>query len=90
MTYKTNEDPDLSLSGKLRRAGERLAAIGKEIEDSQVEDGDPPFRVTWKQSHDLHAIADLIDLSQKSLTTKGEAEDQGEDVLGLRPGHENK
>ena len=31
-----------SISPQLRKAGKQLADLGKEIEDSQVEDGDPP------------------------------------------------
>ena len=91
MTRKKNEigEDEVPLSAQLRNAGDRLAAIGKDIQDSQVEDGDPPFRVTAKQYTCLEGIAGLIHRLQKSLTTKGEAEDYGEDPLGLRPGHEN-
>jgi hypothetical protein len=93
MTQKKHDEPaedETPISAKLRIAGERLAAIGKQIEDSQIEDGDPPFRVTVEQYTALEGIAALIHRLQKNLTTKGEAEDYGEDVIGLRAGHEDE
>jgi hypothetical protein len=35
-------------SALLRKAGKELSAIGQQIEDSQVEDGDPPYEIDQK------------------------------------------
>jgi hypothetical protein len=71
-----------SVSPELRKYGKILADIGKDIEDRQVEDGDPPFRVTHKQYKELAAAREHLEKIILSVTTEGEAEDQGEDHLG--------
>ena len=78
------------ISAQLRSAGSALEIIGKAIEDSQVEDGDPPFQITQKQGDNLKYIASMLHRVQKSLTCDRETEDYGEDHLGERPGHEDE
>ena len=55
------------VSPVLRKAGENLTQLAKEIEDSQVEDGDPPFLVFNSRIimlveiiHDLEAVKDSL------------------------------
>jgi DNA-binding transcriptional MerR regulator len=57
------------ISAQLRSAGKSLAAIGKAIEDSQVEDGDPPFTVSNEDYEAMKYIASMLHRVQKSLTT---------------------
>ena len=79
-----------SISPQLRKAGKQLADLGKEIEDSQVEDGDPPFNISYKQMRELTAVATELGKIIKSVTTEEADQDYGEDPLGLRPGHEDE
>jgi len=62
-----------SVSPQLRKAGETITRIGKEIEDSQVEDGDPPFRVTRKQYAALSTSAKAVERCLTSLSTADDA-----------------
>jgi hypothetical protein len=48
------------MSPELRKAGSEIARIGKEIEDSQIEDGDPPFVIGHKNYKDLTAALALV------------------------------
>lgn len=61
MDGKKPED-DLSLSGQLRQLGQRISDIGQRLEDSQVEDGDPPFEIPR---------ADLAAMSEASKLLHG-------------------
>ena len=78
----------MTVSPQLRKAGEIIARIGKEIEATGVEDGDPPFRITHKQAKAVRDAVEKVQVAMKHTTTDGEADDYGEDVMGLRPGHD--
>ena len=49
-----------SISAELRDAGNIIAEIGKLIEESQVEDGDPPFAIGQDAHHKLMTAAAKI------------------------------
>lgn len=55
-------------SADLRKAGQIIADIGKAIEDSQVEDGDPPFPVSKKQFHELLRAIEIAQKAKDNLT----------------------
>jgi hypothetical protein len=57
------------LSARLRKAGQTIAKIGKEIEDSQIEDGDPPFTISNEQFHGLSEATAEASATLRHLTT---------------------
>ena len=77
----TSEGEAMTISPQLRKAGETIAKIGKEIEDSSIEDGDPPFRVTVRQLSTLVDSIEEVKKAMRHMTTEGEIEDQGEDIM---------
>ena len=70
-------------SAMLRNAGAAINSVGQAIEDSQVEDGDPPYRITHAQNDLLDAAIAKCQEARKLLTTDGEADDYGEDPIGF-------
>ena len=67
--------PDGSVSATLRNAGAIIAKIGKEIEDLQIEDGDPPYAILPSDLGTLHvAITQVTDamkwLKSATLSSK--------------------
>jgi hypothetical protein len=60
----------MALSAFLRRDGELLSKLGKEIEDSQVEDGDPPYEITLEQHRVLLKIIGEITSALDYLQVK--------------------
>ena len=77
-----------AVSARLREAGKTLIGLGKQIEATQVEDGDPPFRITHLQHEMLCGIINVLVHVKDSVTTEGEADDQGESVLDSTIGHD--
>lgn len=57
----------LNVSVLLRTAGKTIADIGKNIEDSQVEDGDPPFAIPGKELLALGKAAKAVEKAMESL-----------------------
>ena len=72
-----------SISPQLRKAGKALADLGKEIEDSQVEDGDPPFKISKKQAVELESVRALLVRVQGCTTTEDHMQDDGTVVENL-------
>ena len=77
------------ISTLLRISGKTIADIGKNIEDSQVEDGDPPFQIPGKELLALGKAIKAVEKAMKSLEPE-DGDDYGEDHLGERPGHESE
>ena len=67
-------------SALLRKAADEIGKIGKEIEDSQVEDGDPPYRVTHRQMNVLKTSIGKCQKAVKHLTTAGEIGKIGKEI----------
>ena len=77
-----------AVSAILLENGKVIASIGQAVEDSQIEDGDPPYRISPNHYHRLtKAVREILE-AEKSLLPKTDArdedEDYGEDPLGER------
>jgi hypothetical protein len=63
---------DKAVSAIIRAAGQTIERIGKEIEASQIEDGDPPYLIP-KAS--LHALQNAVSDVQRAFWDLGDEGD---------------